>query len=142
MSQDFINVLVRGVIIREGKVLLLKRPKNKGGGYNLVGGRVEAGESPAEALRREMKEEIGVRVSPQQTEMMRVVYREKPSRPPKLHLVFWLHDWEGEPRNMEPDKCLGLNWFPLDHLPPDLATVAGRVLRLEDQTPFYVEMRE
>ncbi|MEM9987585.1 MAG: NUDIX domain-containing protein [Bacteroidota bacterium] len=140
MESESIDILVRGVLIKEGKVLLLKRPAKKGGGYNLVGGHVESGETPARALRREIFEEIGVRISLDSSEMMRVVYRERPGRPPKLHLVFWLHGWEGEITNRDPDKCLGLEWYPLDALPPDLATVAGRVLRLEDQTPFYVEM--
>ncbi len=142
MVEDNIDILVRGVLIQEGKVLLLERTKTKGGGFNLVGGHVEKGESPAEALRREIREEIGVRISLKKTQMMRVVYREKSGRPPKLHLVFWVHEWDGKPENQEPDKCLGLHWSPLDKLPVDLATVAGLVLRLEDQDPFYVEMRE
>lgn len=142
MLSKNIDILVRGVFIREGRVLLLKRPANKGGGYNLVGGHVEPGESPAEALRREVLEEVGVRVVLEKAQMMRLVYREKKNSEPKLHLVFWVHEWEGEPQNCEPDKCLGLDWFPLDQLPEDLATVAGLVLRLEDQHPFYVELRE
>lgn len=97
MVEDNIDILVRGVLIQEGKVLLLERTKTKGGGFNLVGGHVEKGESPAEALRREIREEIGVRISLKKTQMMRVVYREKSGRPPKLHLVFWVHDLIGLP---------------------------------------------
>lgn len=141
MRHDPIAPLVRGVFIQEGKVLLLKRPKQKGGGYNLVGGHVKAGEAPLSALLREIEEEIGVRIQSENLELMRLVYREKQGSSPKLHLVFWVHAWEGEPRNREPGKCLGLEWFPLDQLPTDLATVAGLVLRLEEQTPFYVEIK-
>lgn len=141
MRSDSIDPLVRGVFIREGNVLLLQRTKSKGGGYNLVGGRVEPGETPLQALRREIGEEIGVEIEPDALELMRLVYREKKGSSPKLHMVFWVHEWEGEPVNREPSKCLGLKWCPLDQLPEDLATVAGLVLRLEDQTPFYVEIR-
>jgi 8-oxo-dGTP diphosphatase len=140
MRNDPVDPLVRGVFIREGKVLLLKRPKSKGGGYNLVGGRVERNEPPLQALRREIREEIGVQIESESLELMRLVYREKKNSTPKLHMVFWVHDWKGEPVNREPTKCLGLEWIPLDQLPEDLATVAGLVLRLEDQTPFYVEI--
>jgi len=141
MRSDPIDPLVRGVFIREGKVLLLQRTKSKGGGYNLVGGHVEPGEAPLEALRRETREEIGVQIDPEALELMRLVYREKKGSSPKLHMVFWVHHWEGEPINREPNKCLGIDWHPLDQLPEDLATVAGLVLRLEDQSPFYVEIR-
>lgn len=140
MRSDSIHPLVRGVFIQEGKVLLLKRPQHKGGGYNLVGGHVGPGEAPLDALKREIGEEIGVKIKAEATELMRVVYREKHDSAPKLHLVFWIHEWEGTPSNLEPSKCLGIDWFPLDQLPKDLATVAGLVLRLEEQTPFYVEI--
>jgi len=140
MAKDRIDTLVRGVLIREGKVLLLHRTRAKGGGYNLVGGHVNPGEPPATALIREIREEIGVHINMEKAELMRVVYREKRNSPPKLHLVFWIHEWEGEPFNRETTKCLGIRWFPLDQLPPQLATVAGLVLRLEDQHPFYVEL--
>ena len=140
MGKERIETLVRGVLIQEGKVLLMHRTRAKGGGYNLVGGRVEPGEAPAVGLIRETWEEIGVRINPEKIELMRVVYRDKKNSTPKLHLVFWIHEWEGEPFNKEPIKCLGINWFPLDQLPSELATVAGLVLRLEDQHPFYVEL--
>lgn len=139
-GKDPINILVRGILIQNGKVLLLQRTRDKGGGYNLVGGHVEAGESPAEGLVREIEEEIGVKVERSQVELIRVVYRNKMSSSPKIHLVFWVSNWAGEPKNMEPRKCLGLNWFALDQLPAELATVAGIVLKAGQDDPFYIEV--
>ncbi|TWT25254.1 NUDIX hydrolase [Planomicrobium sp. CPCC 101110] len=46
----------RAVIIREGKILLVRSDR---GTYGLPGGGVEKGESPAEALVREVAEETG-----------------------------------------------------------------------------------
>ena len=40
-------------------LFLLRNQKKHAGSWGLVGGGVEAGESPAEALKREIKEEIG-----------------------------------------------------------------------------------
>jgi 8-oxo-dGTP diphosphatase len=55
---------VAGVLIREGKAFVAKRgPEGSfGGRWEFPGGKVEAGESDAEALRREFDEEFGVSV--------------------------------------------------------------------------------
>ncbi|UGV27787.1 NUDIX domain-containing protein [Rhodopseudomonas boonkerdii] len=48
-------------IFRDGKVLLVRRARSPGKGfYSLPGGRVEFGESLAEALAREVMEETGL----------------------------------------------------------------------------------
>ena len=138
-EMDQTDILVRWILIRYGEVLLLKRTVDKGGGFNLVGGHVEVYESPAQGLVREIKEEIGIEVDPQTVELIRVVYREKKSSSPKLHLVFWVSSWKGEPVNCEPDKCLGLQWYALDALPHNLATVAEIVLKAGQDDPFYIE---
>ncbi len=43
----------------DGRVLLLRRVASRGGFWQQVTGRIEAGESPAEAARRELREETG-----------------------------------------------------------------------------------
>ena len=54
-------VVVAGVIRRNGEVLLARRPPDKPpAGLEFPGGKVEPGETPAAALRRELVEELGV----------------------------------------------------------------------------------
>jgi 8-oxo-dGTP diphosphatase len=49
----------------EGRLLLIRRGRPPGeGSWSLPGGRVEPGESDAEALTRELSEETGLRVEP------------------------------------------------------------------------------
>jgi hypothetical protein len=42
---------------------------------------------------------------------------DSPGSQPRMQLVFRARRWEGEPRVMEPDKCVGWAWWPLDALP-------------------------
>jgi 8-oxo-dGTP diphosphatase len=55
-------VVVAAVMIERGRVLLTQRKAGThlAGAWEFPGGKVEAGEDPREALRRELREEIGV----------------------------------------------------------------------------------
>ena len=58
---------VGGVVVREGRVLLIRRGKPPLlGRWMIPGGTVELGETLVQALVREMEEETGLRVEPQQ----------------------------------------------------------------------------
>lgn len=55
---------VGGVIVRDGKAVIVKRANDPyKGQWSIPGGRVELGESLADALRREMREETGLEVT-------------------------------------------------------------------------------
>jgi len=59
-KKRIVEILVRGVILKNNKVLFCKK-KNKNY-YFLPGGHLEFGESIEEALSREIKEELGVKI--------------------------------------------------------------------------------
>ena len=54
-----LQVSVKGVIVRDRRVLLLRNERDE---WELPGGRIEPGETDAEALVREMQEETGLAV--------------------------------------------------------------------------------
>jgi 8-oxo-dGTP diphosphatase len=56
---------VSAAILRDGKVLVVRRARNPAGGlYSLPGGVVEAGETLAEAVKREVDEETSLTIEP------------------------------------------------------------------------------
>jgi 8-oxo-dGTP diphosphatase len=56
------TAVVAAVIERDGQVLIGQRPAGKRHGlkWEFPGGKVEPGESPEDALRRELEEELGI----------------------------------------------------------------------------------
>jgi 8-oxo-dGTP pyrophosphatase MutT (NUDIX family) len=55
-------VSVKGVIIRDGKVILLRNERDE---WELPGGKLELAESPEECLAREIAEELQLAIEPQ-----------------------------------------------------------------------------
>lgn len=62
MSKKIILVSAVALIDKEGRVLLAQRPEGKSmaGLWEFPGGKVEEGESPEDALVRELHEELGI----------------------------------------------------------------------------------
>ena len=58
--------VVAALVAEEGKFMICQRPAHKARGllWEFVGGKVEPGETKAEALVRECREELGVTVAP------------------------------------------------------------------------------
>ena len=95
-------------LVRDGRVLLVHRHPSREhypDCWDLVGGHVEPGESPEQAVIRECLEELGVRLhDPKRIPM-------KGSDPTlELH-SFVVTRWDGEPTNAAPEEHDDLRWF-------------------------------
>lgn len=79
--------------------------------WDLVGGHIEAGETPAEAVYRECGEELGVRIDRPVPVPMRF-------SDPGIDLhAFRVTSWVGEPANRAPEEHDDLRWFTAAEIP-------------------------
>jgi mutator protein MutT len=96
-----------------GEVLLLKHRFRMGSGWGIPGGFLELGEQPDEALRRELREEIGLEV-----ERVEIVTTRAFKKPRQVEIVFRCHaNADVKPRTIEVEEC---GWFSLHSLPNGL----------------------
>jgi len=122
------------VIPRRGDDVLLSLRKNTGwmdGYYSLIAGHLEARETIEEAAIREAKEEGGVALHKENLQFVHVLHRLKDD--PKdgyIDMFFECHDWDGEFVNAEPDKCGGLEWFDVNHLPDNILPYIKDVIEM------------
>jgi len=106
-----IGIAVDGVIIYNNGVVLIKRKREPfRDHYSLPGGFVEYGETVEEALKREMKEETGLKVRPVK---MVGVYSE-PGRDPRGHTVSVAFLCIGEGELKAGDDAKEVHVFPID----------------------------
>jgi 8-oxo-dGTP diphosphatase len=101
-SRSLVLVVAAALIDPAGRVLIAQRPAHKqlGGLWEFPGGKVEPGESPEEALVRELREELDIGVDAaalQPGAFASHAYE-------RFHLLMPLYlcrDWTGEPRPVE-----------------------------------------
>lgn len=117
-----------GVLRRGGQVLLAERVRGgHGDGYwEFPGGKIEPGETAAEALARELAEEIGVVIA--EPAPLVTVSHDYPARRVCLH-VFEVLRWSGEPVGREGQA---LRWCAIDAL--------GDVRLLEANAPIVAAL--
>lgn len=112
-------------IVQGGRLLLVRRLRDpEAGCWGLPGGKVDWLEPVEQAVRREIEEELAIRLT--SLELLCVVDQIDAQRGEHWLAPVYLADtFEGDVRNVEPEKHSDIGWFQLDQLSEPL-TVATR----------------
>ncbi len=118
---DIVNVAI-GVLVRRGeagvRVLITRRPRDKvyAGYWEMPGGKIEPGETPAECLAREFIEEVGLHITV--GDPLPVIEYEYDHAHVRLH-PYYCHHTTGEATNLDvaehrwvPPEALSQYEFP------------------------------
>jgi mutator protein MutT len=96
-----------------GQILLLKHRFRAGSGWGLPGGFLEQGEQPLDALKRELREEIGLEV-----ESAAIFHSRSFKKPRQVEILFLCRaNRDVKPQAMEVERA---EWFSVDSLPDGL----------------------
>ena len=96
-----------------GEVLLLKHRFRAGSGWGIPGGFLESGEQPEEALRRELREEVGLEIR-----QVEIFTSRSFKKPRQVEILFRCRaNAELKPRTIEIERA---GWFSTHSLPAGL----------------------
>lgn len=108
-SRDLLLVVAAALIDGDGRVLVQQRPPGKpmAGLWEFPGGKIDPGETPEQALRRELNEELGLMID--QSCLAPAVFASGALGDRHLILLLYvLRKWPGVP---EPRHATALKWL-------------------------------
>ncbi len=119
-------VTVHMLFIRGSRVLLSRRYQTgyMDGYYSVPAGHLDGNEPVRQAAVRETREEVGICLEPDDLAFAGVFHRHEGDE--RVDFFLNVLRWEGEPVNMEPQKCDGLLWAEVDDLPENMVPYVRR----------------
>lgn len=130
LTQKTFTVSVGAIVTNdEGQVLLLDHVLRPGSGWGIPGGFINENEQPAEAVKREICEEIGLEI-----EHIELLQAQTTKR--HVEILFRARaQGEGKIKSVEIKE---VKWFALDEMPEEMSRVQKQVIKrvLKDKKGF------
>lgn len=122
------------LIQRDKQILMARSPHFIPGAYGLIAGFVEAGETVEDAVHREVREEVGIKIT-----NLRYFGSQAWPFPDSLMLAFRADYASGEIR-IDHTEIENAGWYDIDHLPARTASSISVARKLIDH--FIAEQRD
>ena len=134
---------VLGMIEKSDKLLLLLRQNSKffSGYYGLVGGKIEEKELIADALIREMYEEVGITVFKENLNFVHCLSFVGDEGVEVVAFVFKITEWQGCVVNGEPNKVVAIKWFEANQLPENVIPCHRHIIEMVQRGIVYSEKK-
>lgn len=114
---------VKCIIKSKGKILLVRHGYGKGW-WNFPGGGIKKGELPKQAIKREIKEELGINLSD-----IKRIGEFINTREHKIDTIYcFVADADSEDIEKNKIEIQEANWFLLTNLPKPFSSIAQKVL--------------
>jgi 8-oxo-dGTP pyrophosphatase MutT (NUDIX family) len=128
------RIVTLAMFVRENEILLAMKKRGFGVAYwNGYGGKLEEGETALESAVREIKEESGTTVAPEDLKHLGTLdfyFTDKPEWNQR-GMIYRLEKWEGEPVETEEMRP---KWFSISEMP------YGEMWKGDDQWfPYFLE---
>ncbi|MCA1815972.1 MAG: NUDIX domain-containing protein [Acidobacteria bacterium] len=124
LTQPRFTVTAGAVVLDDrDRILLLQHVFRAGSGWGIPGGFVERGEQPEDALRRELREEVGLEAADVRLVSARTL---KPTQ--QVELLFLVRAREGAAARPASGEVRRAEWFGRDQLPPQLSRDQRRLI--------------
>jgi 8-oxo-dGTP diphosphatase len=130
----------------QGELLLLRRANTgyEDGNYSVPAGHIDPGESAEQAMVREANEETGIVINPMALALRHVMHRRSVgadcTNSERVDFFFTATYFDGEPVNLEPQKCDEVRWVRMKPLPANVVPYVRRAFEYYRQDVPYSEI--
>jgi len=125
-----------------GNTILLGKRHNTGhmdDHWSLIAGHVQEGEPASHAIIREVREECGITLTPQELSLIGAMHHYSPPFD-YVNFIFFADLATHEPTNQEPHKCAMLAFHPLEALPKPMDNYIQTIIQQSvSKTPWIAE---
>jgi len=136
MSGQKTTLVVRLILEKDKSILLLKKTNKNGGGYSLVGGKVDNGEFAQKAIIRESLEEANIQIKRKHLRLVHIFKREYER---ELIFLYSAKKWEGKLESRELEKFKKVVWIKKDEFPKEISEVTQHLLEAYFNKLYFSE---